>query len=158
MRMTGRILWQSAILLALTAAAGALTWKFHPERPELYLVAEAAPEGEISIQDVLERQKKDGVIWLDARQESEYRKGHIPGALLLNEYDYENQLMASFEKITSAADTIPVVIYCDGQKCAASHAIRQRLEESKALGDRELLVLHGGFPAWLAGEYPVEKP
>lgn len=156
--MTGRILWQSAVLLALTAAAGALTWQFHPERPELYLIAEAPPEGEISLLEALSRQKKDGVIWLDARQESEYHKGHIPGALLLNEYDYENLLVSSFEKITQAPDQSPVIIYCDGQKCAASHAVRQRLDESKALGDRELLVLHGGFPAWQSGEYPVEKP
>jgi rhodanese-related sulfurtransferase len=156
--MTRRILLQSAILLALTAAAGALTWHFHPERPELYLVAEPAPEGEISLADALERQKKDGVVWLDARQESEFRKGHIPGAILLNEYDWENLLVNSFEKITQAPDQSPAIVYCDGQKCAASHAVRKRLEESKAIGDREILVLHGGFPAWVAGEYPVEKP
>lgn len=155
--MIRRALLQSAVLLALTALAGALTWHFHPERPELHLIAESAGPEEISIADALKRQEKDGVIWLDARQLTEFQKGHIPGALLLNEYDWENLLTSAFEFISQAPEGRPVIIYCDGQKCAASHAVRDKLRETP-IGDRELLVLHGGFPAWAAAGQPIEKP
>ncbi|MES2706222.1 MAG: rhodanese-like domain-containing protein [Verrucomicrobiota bacterium] len=156
--MIRRMLLQSAVLLALTALAGALTWHFHPERPELYLTQEAAHEGEITVLDALARQQKDGVVWLDARQAAEYRKGHIPGAMLLNEYDWENLLTAAFEFIAQTPDERPVIIYCDGQKCAASHAVRKKLQETTPIGDREILVLRGGFPAWEEGDYPIEQP
>lgn len=156
--MIRRAFLQSVLLLALTALAGALTWQFHPQRPELYLTHEAAPEGEISISDALNRQQKDGAVWLDARQAREYQKGHIPGAMLLNEYDWENLLTAAFEAISQTPDNRPVIVYCDGQKCAASHAVREKLQTTTPIGDREILVLHGGFPAWEAGGYPVEKP
>jgi 3-mercaptopyruvate sulfurtransferase SseA len=69
--------------------------------------------------------------------------------LLLNESDWENLLIASFPSITEAPEGAPVIIYCDGQQCEASRAVRDRLRQTP-LGDRELLILRGGWPAWQA--------
>ena len=79
---------QGLLLLALTATATLLTWKFHPRAPALYLIEEPPGEGEVSIQQALEWEAGGGVIWLDARPQEKYDQGHIPGAILLNEFDF----------------------------------------------------------------------
>ena len=145
--MMARILWQSALLLAMAVVAGVLVYRFHPNRPELYLTHEAAGPDEITVTQARERAAAGPVIWLDARHEPEFRAGHIPGALLLNDYDWENLLIAAFPVITEAAEGTPLIIYCDGQQCAASRAVRDKLRQTP-LGDRELLILRGGWPAW----------
>ncbi len=147
--MIVRVFLQSILLLGLAAVAGALVWKFHPDRPELYLTQEAASPGEITVAEAKARAAAGPVIWLDARREPEFSAGHVPGALLLNEYDWENLLIAAFPVITEAAEGTPVIIYCDGQQCAASRAVREKLQQTP-LGDRELLILRGGWPAWQA--------
>lgn len=147
--MIARIFLQSVLLLALAAVAGALVYRFHPNRPELYLTRDAAGPGEITVIEARAKAAAGPVIWLDARRQSEYEAGHIPEALLLNEYDWENLLIAAFPSITEAPEGAPVIIYCDGQECAASRAVRDRLRQTP-LGDRELLILRGGWPAWQA--------
>lgn len=147
--MIARILRQSLILLALAAVAGALVYRFHPNSPELYLTHEAAGPDEITVAQAKARAAAGPVLWLDARHEPEFKAGHIPGALLLNDYDWENLLIAAFPAIMEAAEGTPVIIYCDGQQCAASRAVRDKLRQTP-LGDRELLILRGGWPAWEA--------
>ena len=155
--MIRRILFQSAILLGLAAMAGALVWKFHPEAPELYLSHDAISMGEITVEEARARATAGPIVWLDARHAKEFQKGHVPGALLLNEYDWENLLIAAFPSIIEAPEGSPVIIYCDGQACAASRAVRDRLRQTP-LGDRELLILHGGWPAWQASGMKAAKP
>ena len=147
--MIARIFLQSLLLLALAAVAGAVVYRFHPNRPELYLTRDAAGPGEVTVIEARARAAAGPVIWLDARHRPEYEAAHIPGALLLNEYDWENLLIASFPSITEAPEGAPVIIYCDGQQCEASRAVRDRLRQTP-LGDRELLILRGGWPAWQA--------
>jgi len=147
--MIARILRQSLLLLALAVVAGALVYRFHPNRPELYLTHEAAGPDEITAAQAKARAAAGPVVWLDARRGPEFKAGHIPGALLLNDYDWENLLIAAFPAIMEAAEGTPVIIYCDGQQCAASRAVRDKLRQTP-LGDRELLILRGGWPAWQA--------
>ena len=147
--MISRIFLQSLLLLLLAAGAGALVYRFHPDRPELYLTRDAAGPGEVTVTEARARAAAGPVVWLDARHLPEFEAGHIPGALLLNEYDWENLLIAAFPAITEAPEATPVIIYCDGQQCTASRAVRDRLRQTP-LGDRELLILRGGWPAWQA--------
>ena len=147
--MISRIFLQSLLLLLLAAGAGALVYRFHPDRPELYLTRDAAGPGEVTVTEARARAAAGPVVWLDARHLPEFEAGHIPGALLLNEYDWENLLIAAFPAITEAPEATPVIIYCDGQQCTASRAVRDRLRQTP-LGDRELLILRGGWLAWQA--------
>lgn len=147
--MIQRLLFQIAALLALTAAAGALVWRFHPDRPELYLTQEEAGAGEITVAEAIARAAAGPVVWIDARPAREFALGHIPGALLLNVADWENLLIAAFPALTEAPEGAAVILYCDGQQCAASREVRDRLRQTP-LGDRALLILRGGWPAWKA--------
>lgn len=146
--MIVRLLWQSMLLLALGAAGGWATWKWNPERPELYLVSEQAGPDEITVAEAIALEKKDGVLWVDARRRSEYEKGHIPGALLLNVYEWDDLMMPVVHALGDGPRR-PVILYCDAQKCSASKELRQRMLDF-GLGDFDIRVLHGGWPAWKA--------
>ncbi len=155
--MIPRLLLQIAAILALTAAAAALAGRFHPQRPEWYLTQEEAGPGEISVAEALARAATGPVIWLDARASREFALGHIPGALLLNVADWENLLIEAFPALSEAPEGAAAIIYCDGQQCAASREVRDRLRQTP-LGDREWLILRGGWPAWKAAGQPAAKP
>jgi rhodanese-related sulfurtransferase len=83
------------------------------------------------------------VLWIDARSEADYGRGHIPGAVLLNEDSWEKLLPA----VLSAwqPDDL-VIVYCDSGRCDASHKVAQRL--TREAGIDGVKVLKGGWQAW----------
>jgi rhodanese-related sulfurtransferase len=147
--MIGRILCQSTLLLALASAAAWATWRWHPDRPELYLVSEKAGPDEITVADAIALQKSRPVIWLDARQRPAFEKGHIAGALLLNMYEWDDLMLPFVKRLEEADPQTTIIVYCDAQKCEASREIRERILNF-GLGEFEIRVLHGGWPAWVA--------
>ena len=144
-----RILGQSILLLLLAVAGAWATWRWHPARPELYLASERAGPDEITVPDALALEKQKGVIWLDARVRSEYDKGHIPGAHLLNLYEWEELMFPVAQVLDADESRHTIIIYCDAQKCATSRQLRDKLSELP-LDDRDIRILHGGWPAWKA--------
>lgn len=103
----------------------------------------AAPElaaGEIRIVDA----RALDVLWLDARSEADYQADHIPGALLLNEDNWESGIMELMGAWLPAPR--PIVIYCGSERCGTSQRIADRLR--KALPDAEIYSLKGGWDAW----------
>lgn len=108
-----------------------------------------AGEGEVLVADAL-RLPAGSVVWLDARPLADYEAGHIPGALPLNEGDWEAGLSAVLEHWLPGSGQV-LVVYCSSQRCDASHAVAARLTEE--LGGAEVVdvaVLHGGWSAWQA--------
>ncbi len=85
------------------------------------------------------------VQWVDARARDKFDAGHIEGALLLNEDEW-SKLVPAF--LDAWDPDRPVVVYCDGGSCEASHAVARRLREELKIGD--VHVLKGGLTAWPA--------
>jgi rhodanese-related sulfurtransferase len=85
----------------------------------------------------------DKVLFVDARSRQRYEAGHIPGAILLNEEQWDT-LFPAFSDAWDPDKTI--VVYCDGGGCEASQEVAARLR--KALGVETIFVLKGGWPAW----------
>lgn len=146
--MIRRILWQSALLLALGTAGALATYRWKDDRPELYLISEQAGPDEITVRDALALEKQGRVLWLDARRRSEFDKAHIPGAMLLNLYEWEDLVTPVVMSLSENMERT-IVIYCDAKKCEASRELRGKLLTS-GLGDLDIRVLHGGWPAWQA--------
>lgn len=97
--------------------------------------------GEIRLSDALALD----VIWIDARRKTEYDIAHIPGALLLNESNWDAGIGNFLE--TWLDDMRPVIVYCDGDQCNASKQIAQQLRE--ILPEAEVYSLKGGWDAWV---------
>lgn len=139
---------QAALLVALSAGAGALSYRWHPSAPALYVHLETKlAEGEISLDQALAMERQGGVLWVDARARSEFEKEHVPGALLLNEQEWEQLMFDAME--TLARNDKPIVIYCDAQRCDASHRLARKLTD--VLPVPAVHVLAGGWQAWKSG-------
>jgi rhodanese-related sulfurtransferase len=114
--------------------------------PELYLIREPLAADEANMDRVHEwERERGGVLWIDARVREVYDRGHIPGALLLNEMEYDTLMFEHLEKLSAA--TQPILIYCDAQKCDQSRVIAKKLRD---LGLTDLWILRGGWQAWQA--------
>ena len=104
----------------------------------------AEPElaaGEIQLVDA----RALDVLWIDARSEADFQTDHIPGALLLNDDNWETgivELMGAWLMQPS-----PIIVYCGSESCDTSKRIADRLRE--ALPDAEIYSLKGGWDAWV---------
>ena len=120
-----------ALVPALVSGAWQLAWK--KEEP-LAL-------GEVRLATA--REWGDRVQWVDARPRAKYERTHIPGALLLNEDEWD-KLVGPFLDAWDADKTL--VVYCDGGSCEASQAVAERIRNELKIDG--VLVLKGGWAAW----------
>jgi rhodanese-related sulfurtransferase len=136
------------LILLLSGIAGVATAFLHPERlpfRESGLIA----EGEVTL---AEAEAMENALWIDARQAEAWAEAHIPGAILLNEDEWEALLPGFFEAWIDP--DAPLIIYCDSRACGASHQIVDRLE--REMGVTEAYVLHGGWETWTRAGRPTE--
>lgn len=138
---------QAFFLLLMAAGAALLTQAMHPRAPALYLSEAPVRENEVNLSQIQERWQGD-VIWVDARPNEVFEKGHIPAAHQLNEQQFPEQSLALMDVLQTTDK--PVIIYCDGEKCDASHRIREKLMGIVAL--EHCYVLKGGYPVWQASQ------
>ena len=103
------------------------------------------PLGAGEVRAATVRQWGDAVLWVDARPRQRFEAGHIPGAVLLNEDEWD-ALVPEFLDQWEPEKTI--VVYCDGGTCNASNAVAERLK--KELQVENVFVLKGGIAAWHA--------
>lgn len=91
----------------------------------------------------------EGVVFVDSRTQEEYAEGHIQGARLL----YYEHAAENWEKAMAGVPfDKTVVAYCSGEGCNSSYLVAEHLRD---MGFEEVLVFHGGWPAWLAASYPA---
>ncbi|MEM9025653.1 MAG: rhodanese-like domain-containing protein [Verrucomicrobiota bacterium] len=125
------------IVLA-SAVLGALNWTINPNRPPFS--PETLQEGEI---DLVGLGALGDPIYLDARSLSEFEEAHIPGAMLLNEDDWDQRVLAFIDRWEPGQT---IVVYCSSLACQASHAVAERLKAE--MGIDEVFVLKGGWEVW----------
>ena len=135
--MLSRLLRQSLaiLVLALFPALVSGAWQLRWSTPE------PLADGEVRVATVISW--GDTVQWIDARSRADFEQAHIPGALLLNEDEW-NKLVPKF--LDDWDPDKAIVVYCDGGTCEASHRVADRMREELQIGN--VHVLKGGFPAW----------
>ncbi|WP_395748355.1 rhodanese-like domain-containing protein [Prosthecobacter sp.] len=138
-----RAILQATFLLLLASAAAWATHVWHPRAPALYLVQEPLRNDEVSMKVIQERWGGQ-VLWIDARIQEQYEAGHVPGAVLLNEQHFEDQLFGLLD--TLQTNKKPIIVYCNAAKCDASRKILERLKQTLPI--ENAFVLKGGWSAW----------
>jgi rhodanese-related sulfurtransferase len=83
------------------------------------------------------------VLWVDARPDEDFARGHIPGAVQLNEDRWQDLLRGM---LVIWAPERKVVVYCSQRSCNASHEVAERLR--KEVGLTNIYVLQGGWEEW----------
>jgi rhodanese-related sulfurtransferase len=108
---------------------------------------------EISADEAWNLFKTERAIFLDARDEQDYRQDHIPGAINLPMRKW-NQVWPRLSHRLPKESAI--VLYCYGGKCGLSTRMGKRLLE---LGWERPLVLRRGWPEWKEAGFPsVRQP
>ena len=103
---------------------------------------------ECTIQDMKARREAgENFVLVDVREESEYAKGHIPGAVHLGKGVIERDIE---EKYPDPAT--PLVLYCGGGFRSALAA-----DNIQKMGYTNVSSMAGGWRAWQAANAPVEK-
>ncbi len=133
------LLRECALLLLLALAPALLTAWLHPRLPEWAWHKPAV--GHVSL-DTATRWTVP-VLWVDARAATAYDQQHIPGAVLLNETEWE-RLLPGF--LAAWRPGVRIVVYCNTQECNASEEVARRLQRELNLD--EIFVLQGGWAAW----------
>jgi rhodanese-related sulfurtransferase len=83
------------------------------------------------------------VLWIDARNEEQFGKAHVPGAVRLEEDDWNALLPAV---LAAWSPERKLVVYCSRETCNASHAVAERLRHEVEL--KNVYVLKGGWEEW----------
>jgi rhodanese-related sulfurtransferase len=125
------------LLLAALSAVGAAL--IHPKKPQWNRSSLA--EGEVDLKTANEWAKK--VLWVDARPRDQFDAGHIPGALLLNSFEWEPLLDPFLDEWNR--DRI-VVVYCGSADCELSRQVAEKLRKEVQIS--KVYVLKGGWQAW----------
>jgi rhodanese-related sulfurtransferase len=93
------------------------------------------------------------VAFIDARNEDDYARAHIPGAYPLDRYHPEKHLLAALSPCQSAD---VVVVYCAGGDCEDADYTALLLRDA-GVPNQKLFVYGGGFDDWSASHLPREQ-
>lgn len=122
-----------------------------PNHPEGFLKLVKDAKSRIKEEDVHATRKRmdsgDPFVLVDTREDSEWARGHIPGALHLCKGIIERDI----ENTIPAKDTT-IVLYCGGGFRSALAA-----DNLKKMGYQDVISMDGGWRGWTEAGYPVVK-
>jgi rhodanese-related sulfurtransferase len=90
------------------------------------------------------------IIFLDARYPSDYKEGHIKGAINLPWEEFEDNAPQVLPKLPKDEE---IIAYCDGTECESSLLLARELTE---LGYTKVKVFFGGWQEWQDAGLSVE--
>lgn len=126
------------ILLIFIASCvfAAVNFAINPHKPDLSLKPD---EITLSQKERLPR----NLIIVDARNERDFTKGHIKGAVNLSEEKFDSQL-GDFLNVWTPGSTI--LVYCNVGQCNSSRAVADRLKNECQI--KNVFVLKDDWRKW----------
>lgn len=120
----------------------------HQHSPRFLKIVDAARKRvrETTVDDVKARlDRGDKFLLVDVREESEYAKDHLPGAIHLGKGIIERDIE---ERVPDT--NAPLILYCGGGFRSALAA-----DNLQTMGYSNVLSMDGGIRAWRAKGYPL---
>jgi rhodanese-like protein len=114
----------------------AVNFAINPHKPDLSLKPD---EITLSQKERLPR----NLIIVDARNERDFTKGHIKGAVNLSEEKFDSQL-GDFLNVWTPGSTI--LVYCNVGQCNSSRAVADRLKNECQI--KNVFVLKDDWRKW----------
>ena len=114
----------------------------------LKLVEQVKPNiRETNVQQVKQRlDRGERLLLVDVREESEWAKGHIPGATHLGKGVIERDVEQAIPD-----DSKEIILYCGGGFRSALAA-----DNLQKMGYKNVLSMDGGWRGWTEAGYPTE--
>jgi rhodanese-related sulfurtransferase len=91
---------------------------------------------------------REKLTLIDVREDNEWARGHLPGAVHLGKGIIERDIEQSFPDKEA-----PLVLYCGGGFRSALVA-----DNLQKMGYTSVISMDGGWRGWTSAGYPVEKP
>lgn len=154
-----RLLWQSMLLLFLSALTGLIVNQVRPNglalpgdwSPRDRMILESGEDIAISLEDAITGFRSGEALFLDARPHSAYSEGHIQGAESFPWSEFD----AYFEKVmASVPEGTLMVTYCEGETCDLSKELATALRE---MGYPNVRVLVDGWGLWKSHGLPISR-
>jgi rhodanese-related sulfurtransferase len=103
---------------------------------------------ETTVDEVKKRlDKRDQFVLVDVREESEYAKDHLPGALHLGKGVIERDIETRVSDLSA-----PLVLYCGGGFRSALAA-----DNLQKMGYTNVISMDGGIREWREKGYPLTR-
>jgi rhodanese-related sulfurtransferase len=149
--------WQVPVILAaaLLFAVGANHWRSDgiPFDGNWSAENRFSDESGTSIVISLDRAEKlfeeNNAAFVDARSESQYKEGHIQGAVNIPWQKVDQFFMDAYDRLAAAQ---VIITYCDGETCDLSHELALFFKE---MGFDKVHVLVNGWTVWKEAGLPV---
>jgi rhodanese-related sulfurtransferase len=129
---------QMAWLILVALLLAALSWSFRKTRP-----TEPLGPGEVDLQTLRSMHAPD-ILWVDARSKAKFESRRIPGAVLLNQTEWEGLVSNFYDQWQPG---YRVVVYGEVDSDNGQEVASRLREES---GIENVWVLKGGYEAWRA--------
>ena len=120
-----------------------------PDHPEGFLKLVRDAKLRIKEEDFRETKKRmdagERIILVDTREDAEWARGHIPGAIHLSKGIIERDI----EKTIPEKET-QIVLYCGGGFRSALAA-----DNLQKMGYRNVISMDGGWRGWTEAGFPI---
>ncbi len=152
-----KAVWQVPAIIVLGVVIGIAVNHFRAagislaKSPEAGQIPGSAVYRIISIDKAAALYRKGNAVFIDARPTSEYKAGHIKGALNLPYGQVEERFISVVQKIPEKET---IVTYCDGPTCDLSRELAKFLTQ---IGFVNVRVLLDGWTEWNAHGLPVSS-
>jgi rhodanese-related sulfurtransferase len=155
----GRAVRQILALVILSAVAAVAVNALRPDRLPLVgdwsvaarITSSTGERMDISLGEAEKLFFTAAAVFIDARPEEDYVRGHIQNARCLPWQEVDLRFMG----VTEALDLeMPIVTYCDGEKCELSHNLALFLRDAGFMNTR---VLVNGWTLWQQAGLPTES-
>ncbi len=115
---------------------------------EDFVKAARAEIKEISVAEARNMMESEPLIILDVREEREFKRGHIPGAIHISRGILEFKVTEEIPDRNTA-----VLVYCQtgGRAALAAYTLKQ-------MGYENVTSMAGGWDEWCNAGYFLEKP
>lgn len=134
---------QLAVIAALSLAAAGGTWLVKgPPKRLLHCDPASLKADEVCLQTI---PSGVDIVWVDARNRSDWEKNGVPGSVLWNLDPAEDMQVFEAEVAARIAVTPRVIVYCSDENCGVSRQVADRIR-ALDLG-AEVSTLRGGWRA-----------
>ena len=154
-----KTLWQIPAILAIALGMGLISNTLRHD--SLQIVGDWSAEARtttatgahliISLSEAAKLFTEKAAVFIDARSDEDFRKGHIQGAKSLPWQDVDQRFIEIAEDISP---DVTIITYCDGETCKLSHDLALFLID---MGFKDVRVLVNGWSVWQETNLPVEK-
>jgi len=154
-----KTLWQIPAILAIALGMGFISNTLRPD--SIQLVGDWSAEARITtatgdnlvipFSEAAKLFTEKAAVFIDARSDEDFRKGHIHGAKSLPWQDVDQRFIEIVEDISP---DVTIITYCDGENCDLSHDLALFLLD---MGFKDVRVLINGWSVWQETNLSVEK-